>query len=62
MLTSTWEDRAQLSKKHEDERAALVVQRKKEKEEMIIKFQKERLKRWKLLEEKGDGKKFFFFK
>ena len=54
MLSSTWEDKANLSKQHEEERAALVEQRKKEQEEMKLKFEMERQRRWKLLEDKGD--------
>ena len=54
MLSSTWEDRAKLSEQHEKERAALLEQRQKEQAEMKRKFQLEKRRRWKLLEEKGD--------
>ena len=54
MLTQTWDDKAKLSKKHEEERSMLLVEKEKERELMRIEFNKEREKRWKLLEEKGD--------
>ena len=54
MVSQTWDDRAALSQKHEEERTALTEQREKEQKEMKLKFEKERKKRWNLLEEKGD--------
>ncbi len=54
MLSQTWDDKATLSKQHEAERTRLAEQRKKEQAALKRKYQLERRKRWKLLEEKGD--------
>ena len=53
MLSQTWDDKAKLSKQHEEERARLLEQKKKDQAEMRRQFCWS-AKRWRLLEAKGD--------
>ena len=53
-MITNWDNKAELSKKHEKERQLLLAKNREEQKQLQRQFELEKQKRWDLLEEKGD--------